>query len=147
MTKLYRAYTVRENYKGRDSVIVDWFCSERKEPVTAYGELIENYGDLDEKERERAEKLIDHFLTGQEVDGLQRYMRKYFGFEVKSREVEIPFKNGRKIYNFSEPSDPSHEGEYFDLAKNEDYDLDVPIKGFVDLSEPPNLISYIKPGE
>jgi len=143
MTRLFRAYTVRENYKGRDTVIVDWFCSKRETPAVEYENLVENYGELGEDERARAHKLIDHFLTESEIKELDRYMDGNFGFEVKSKPLNLPFKDGRKIPNFAAPPTPADEGDYFDLSSNQGYDLSVPISGFYDLSEPPNLISYM----
>lgn len=143
MVEIVRAYTVRENYKGRDSVIVDWFCRERETPVAPYEALVGNYGELSYTERERAEELVDHFLTGEEAEQLRRYMDRKFGFDVKMKTMETPFADGRKIPRFAEPPEPSAEGEYLDLSASDDYDLSVPIMGYFDLSEPPNLVSHM----
>ncbi|MGK7345833.1 MAG: hypothetical protein ACNS63_08485 [Candidatus Nitrospinota bacterium M3_3B_026] len=143
MVEIVRAYTARENYKGRDAVIVDWFCRGRETPVAPYETLIGNYDELSYTERERAEELVDHFLTAEEAEQLRRYMDRKFGFEVKVKKMETPFADGRKIPRFAEPPEPSAEGEYLDLSASDDYDLSVPIMGYFDLSEPPNLVSHM----
>ncbi len=147
MTKLYRAFVVRENYRNRDSVVIDWFCSTRHEhvghePVGLYETALEGYGDLDTKEQAQARNLIDQFLSEKEVDELKLYFRKHYGFEIKTREMEIPFSGVDKIPNFAAPAKPSDDCEYIHLDQSAGYDLSVPICGFADLSEPPNIVSY-----
>jgi len=142
MTKLYRTFTVRENYRNRDSVVIDWFCPARHEPAGLYETALDGYGGLGSQERELARKLIDHFLTKTEVDELKRYFRNNYGFDIKTREMRLPFSGVDKIPNFAAPSKPSDDGEYIHLNQNAGYDLSVPVCGFADLSEPPNIVSY-----
>ncbi len=141
MVTLYRVFSIRENYKNRDSVVVDWFCSKRAKAVAPYESLIENYHDLHQAEREEAKKRIDHFLTGAEVDELKSYMDRNYGFEVRRKEIDLPVSDGNKIPFFAGSPEPSAKGDYFHLSSNEKYDLSLPISGYYDLSEPPNLIS------
>ncbi len=141
MIKLFRAYSVRENYKNRDSVIVDWFCHEREKPAVTYEAVISNYNELDDDERIRARKLVDNFLTESEVSELKEYIESGSGFDVRVSENKIPFEDGRKIPNFTEPSSPAGEGDYFHLQNKDGYNLSVPISGFADLSEPPSIVA------
>jgi len=143
MVKLFRAFTARENYKNRDCVIVDWFCRERSEPVAHCRALVKNYHEMGEEERAEAQKRIDSFLTERELVALKEFIKNRFGFEVKSKELELPFENGGAIPNFAAPPTPESEGEYFDLHVTGEYGISVPICGFIDLSEPPNLISAL----
>ena len=143
MVQLYRVFSIRENYKNRDSVVVDWFCLKREEPVAPYESLIKNYRDMDKAEREEAQKRIDSFLTGSEVDELKSYMDRSYGFEVRKKEIDTPVGNGRKIPFFAGPSSPSDDGDYFHLNAHEGYSLSIPISGYYDLSEPPNLVSSL----
>jgi len=139
--KLFRAYTVRENYKDRDSVIVDWYCEKRAEPVAPYETLIANYDELDDDEKRRARTLVNRFLTGPEVRELAAFMMAQSGFSVHSREAPLPFADGRKIPDIAAPAAPGAEGDTLRLSQSAGYDLSVPISGFCDLSEPPNLVS------
>ncbi len=141
MVKLFRAYSIRENYKNRDVVVVDWFCHARDEQGEPYDSYITNYHELGADDLNKACRRIDSFLTEPEIVELKRYMDRKFGFEVRIDELTIPFEDGRKIPNFSSPSAPSDEGEYIDLSEHKDYNLSIPIHGYCDLSEPPNLIS------
>lgn len=141
MTKLFRAYSVRESYKNRDSVIVDWFCLSRERPVAPYGELILNYNELDDDEQARARKLADNFLTEPEIAELKDYIEAGSGFDVRTSEVKTPFTDGRKIPNFAQQPQEGVDGDYSHLSEKEGYNLTVPISGFADLSEPPNIFS------
>jgi len=141
MTRIYRAYSVRESYKNRDSVIVDWFCFSRDEPVEPYENMILNYNELDDDEQGRARKLANNFLTESEIKELKEYIEAGSGFDVRKSEVKTPFEDGRKIPDFAETARAGVKGDYVDLSKKDGYNLSVPIKGFADLSEPPNLFS------
>ncbi len=139
MVQLFRAFSVRENYKGRDSVVIYWFCHEREEPTAPYETLVKNYSALSEDERLLCKRKIDNFLTVSEIKELGVYLDSYFAQDVRSAEVSLPFESSGSIPDIS-----AHtcEGEYFYLYKNKGYPLAVPVSGFVDLSEPPNLVSY-----
>lgn len=141
MVRLYRAYTVRQNYKSRDAVIMDWYYPERAEPVAPWEELIANYGELDAEEKKNAGRKADHFLTGEEVEKLSRALMARTGFEVKTKEMETPFPDGRRIPDYTRPLLPDDECEYFHMAADMDGGPGFPVSGFCDLSEPPNLIS------
>lgn len=141
MVKLYRAYTVRQNYKSRDAVIVDWYRPERSAPVAPREGIISNYPDMNEEEKKSAGRKVDHFLTGDEVEKLSRALMARTGFEVKTKELEIPFPDGRKIPDYTRPQSPDDECEYYHMDGDEDGGPGFPVSGFCDLSEPPNLVS------
>ncbi|HEB71203.1 MAG TPA: hypothetical protein ENI77_01105 [Nitrospirae bacterium] len=141
MTRIYRAYSARENYKNRDSVIVDWFCLSREGPVAPYDELILNYNDLSGGEKARARKLADNFLTEPEIAELKEYIESGTGFDVRISEVKTPFEDGRKIPDYAETAKTDADGDYFHLSEKQGYNLTVPISGFADLGEPPNIFS------
>lgn len=141
MTKLFRVYSVRENYKDRDTVVVDWFCFKREKPAVSYEAIIANYDELNDEERSRACGLVDNYLTEDEVKELRGYIEFGSGFDIKSTEISTPFEDGRKIHDFSKPVDSELEGDYVHLSGKDGYDLSVPISGFYDLSDPPNLVS------
>lgn len=139
MVQLFRAFGVRENYKGRDSVVIYWFCHERVKSTAPYETLVENYSVLSEDERLLCERKIDNFLTAPEIKELGVYLDSYFAQDVRSAEVALPFKNSGSIPDISANA---CEGEYFHIYKNKGYPLTIPVTGFVDLSEPANLVSY-----
>ena len=142
MVQLYRAYTVRENYKNRDTVIVDWFADGRKEPVAPIEELVANAAGLTAGERAQAAERLNRLLTGAEVDSLAIYIRSTTGFEVKSKKIDLPLADGRRAPDFSGRSSPA-PGDYFPIHQAEEYNLPVAITGFADLSEPPNTFSAV----
>ena len=140
MIQLYRAYTVRENYKNRDTVIVDWFADGRREPVAPLEDLVANTAGLSAGERAQAAERLNRLLTGAEVDSLAIYIRATTGFEVKRKLMDLPLADGRKAPDFSGRSRPA-PGDYFPIHQADEYDLPLPITGFADLSEPPNTFS------
>jgi len=143
--ELFRAFTVRENYKNRDTVIVDWFCQKRQTPVAQLERLVANLADLDEAQKAEAGRKLDQLLTAQEVDELAIYIRATTGFEVKRAKVTLPLADGRKAPDFSGRAG-SAPGDQVNLPENGDYGLSIPICGFVDLSEPPNTHSMVHEG-
>lgn len=138
--ELYRAFTIRENYKNRDSVVVDWFCESRQRPVARIEDLVESLPEMDDKERAELQARLDQLLTTAEVDELARYIRATTGFEVKRTRIELPVSDAKKIPDFSGKSSVQ-EGEYFHIHESRDYNLSALITGYVDLSEPPNTVS------
>jgi len=137
---LYRAYTIRENYQGRDSVVVDWFCEHRDAPVAGLESMAGNLAELDGDEKARAQTRLDQLLTSAEIDQLAVFIRTTSGFEVKRKKIDLPLPDGRKIPDYSGRS-AGAEGEYFHIHEDSRYDLPVRITGFVDLSESPNTVS------
>ncbi|MDH5638878.1 MAG: hypothetical protein OEZ04_10325 [Nitrospinota bacterium] len=140
--ELYRAYTVRENYQDRDSVVVDWFCENREAPVAALELMVGNLAELSAEEKAEAQARLNQLLTSGETDELALYIRAATGFEVKRTKIDLPLPDGRKAPDFSGKS-VGVAGEYFHLHEDGEYNLSVPITGFVDLSEPPNTISMV----
>ena len=144
MIKLYRVYTVRENYKDRDTVIIDWFCPDRPQPAAPRENFINDYHGLNEKKRVRAGKLLDNFLILPEVEELKTYLLNNFGFEAREVEMKTPFRDADCIPDFSGTVLPgAPPGDYVHLHEAEDYDISVPVSGFYDLGEPPNLVSSV----
>jgi hypothetical protein len=138
--ELFRAFTVRENYKNRDVVIVDWFADGRRSPVAPLEEMVANLAQLSEAERAWAKERLDRLLTAREADALTQYIRTTTGFEVKRGKIELPLADGGKAPDFSGKSTPGR-GDYFPIHEAEGYTLSIPITGFADLSEPPNTVS------
>ena len=140
--ELFRAYTVRENYQNRDSVMVDWFCELRTSPVAELEALVQNLSSMSAEEQSKARRLLDQLLTATEVEELARYIRTTSGFEVKRTRIPVPIADGRKAPDFS-GRDAKMEGEYFHIHESPGYTLSIPITGFVDLSDPPNTRSAV----
>ena len=140
--ELYRAFTVRENYKDRDTVVVDWFCDQRTSPVAPLEELVEGAGAMEDERKKELQSLLDQLFTLEETERLAIFMRATSGFEVKKKKIELPIKDANKTPDFSGRSH-NIQGDYFVLEENPEYPLGMKVTGFADLSEPPNIRSMV----
>jgi hypothetical protein len=88
--KLYRAYSIVEEYDGYKNVRFDWFMKQREEPVVRYQEVLSDYMDLSGQDLKRARLYVDEFFTAGEVEQLRTYLREQHGEELVIKTVKLP---------------------------------------------------------
>ena len=96
MLKIFAPSTTLDNVNGRDLVRVDYFCTDRKQPIGPYKELIENYDKLDERQKKHAETCLDQFLNESELGQLKEHLKDE-GIELRENEATSPVLS-RHIY-------------------------------------------------
>lgn len=98
--KLYRAFSLINSSRllsGQNPetfVKVAWVCYLRDEPLIPYHDLIDNYQDLPQSDKERLWVLrrANYFLSQEEVDELKLYLEKLYSFSIEVEELEPPLK-------------------------------------------------------
>ncbi|MEN6324985.1 MAG: hypothetical protein ABFD18_02065 [Syntrophomonas sp.] len=131
MTRLFRAWSVINEYLGQDQVKFNWFVAGRSIPILPYGELIEDY-DNNQDDACYDQMLVNEFFTEAEVAELRDYLWKTHEIEVEVEEVSLPVRSGGLSYELLLISGQSR---FYMLADEQGYNLSVSVLGHYDLEE------------
>lgn len=134
MTRLFRAWSVINDYLGQDQVKFNWFVAGRSIPVLPYEELIEDY-DKDQDDACYDQMLVNEFFTEAEAAELRDYLWKSNAIEVQLEEVSLPVRSGGLSYELLLISGQSR---FYMLADEKGYNLSVSVLGHYDLEEEPS---------
>ncbi|MCU0235803.1 MAG: hypothetical protein MUC72_01805 [Acidobacteria bacterium] len=85
---LVRGFT----YEGTayEEVKVTWFVVERPAPLVPYAEAIQDYGQLNEKERAFPEEHINEQFSRQEAEALKKHLDRRPEVTTRIEAVELP---------------------------------------------------------
>lgn len=131
MVRLFRAWSMVDNFMGQEQVRLDWFVAGRSAPPASYEELIRNY-DADDENASYDEILVNELLQESEIEELQAYLSNKHQLELQWDEVTLPVKPGILSYGLLLISG---ERGFYALADEKDYDLSVSILGHYDAKE------------
>jgi hypothetical protein len=94
MTELYSVHSLVRGfaYEGTryEEVKVTWFVVERQAPLVPYAEAIQDYDQLDEKERAFPEEYINEQFSLQESEALLAYLGRRPELTTRCDAVELP---------------------------------------------------------
>lgn len=140
MVRLFRAWSVLDEFLGQDQVIFNWFVAGRPAPILPYEELIDNF-DEGQEESWYDKMLVNELLTEAEVEELREYLLDTHKVEIQVEEVMLPVQAGGLSYGLLLISG---EKGFYTLAEEEEYKLSVSILGHYELDEKnlPGLLSY-----
>ncbi len=130
--RLFSAYSLVDNYQGRDSVRFNWIYLEREAPVASYEQLIGDYKCIDERVRPYFEEYVKELFTEEEIEMLRSYLFESKGAVLQVNEEPVPAMSvfvpmpyqgmppgsGRGFYYLSENKQcelPFRAAAYFDL--------------------------------
>ena len=140
MARLFRAWSVVDNYNGQDQVMFNWFVVGRKIPVDSYEKLIDNY---DEKDDEAwcDQLLVNEFFTEAEIEELKDYLLNYHQVEVQVKKVSLPIRSGGLSYGLQLINGANG---FYTLADEDGYNLSVSVLGHFNVEEQDssNLLAY-----
>jgi hypothetical protein len=88
--KLYLPYGALQRVADARMVTFHWFCVARPEPVAPYVSLIMGYRNLTDAARERAEAMVDEFLSEDEFHQLRSYLRERHGEDLRTTLLVAP---------------------------------------------------------
>ncbi|MGE5415147.1 MAG: hypothetical protein ACM3UZ_00010 [Acidobacteriota bacterium] len=140
MLRLYRAWSVVNNFRGRDQVRFNWFCKSRKQPVGLYADLIRNY-DPASGDAEYDQMSINEYFGAAEIEQLRRYLRLKHHVELYTEEVELPAEAGLMPIGIL-PTDSLRD--YYSLDEEEGYNLTISVSAFYSLEGSPETRDYFK---
>ncbi len=145
--KLYRAWSVANNFRGYNGVKIKWYSSHSDQPVVPYESVIFNYENiasaeeiekrLEEDEgyyggysKEMAEDSIGELFTEAEVDELREYLTGDFRNTFQAKLFPLPMKEYQYPYRWHPKGGPM---DSYMLCGEDGYDLSIPIEGLYDL--------------
>lgn len=70
--KLFRAYSIEENFQNDGRYKMHWFCQGREEPIGPYKQLIQGY----ERNNINQEQAVDECFTEIEIRMLRDYLKQ-----------------------------------------------------------------------
>jgi hypothetical protein len=75
---LYYVESTAKEYHGCKDVHITWFMTSRRAaPLAPYAELIVEYGELDDEDRDQAEQWIDEMFTEEEARALLAWLNQH----------------------------------------------------------------------
>jgi hypothetical protein len=79
-------------YDGKqyEEVKINWFVLERKNPLAPYETSIQDYGQLDEKERIFPEVYVNEQFSREEAENLKKYLDRRPEVTTQIEEIELP---------------------------------------------------------
>ena len=126
--RLFRAWSIVDDLRGRDPIRMDWFVVGRNEPLAPWEELIRDYDESDENAA-YDQILANELLTEDETLQLKSYLAAEHNLDLQFEEVKLPIKSGGLSFGLLLISG---EKEFYALADEEGYPLDIAILGHYD---------------
>lgn len=128
MVRLYKAWSVVDNFMGQDQVRLDWFVVGRTVPFAPYAELIQDY---DETVEDSCfdQILVNELFTESEGEELRAYLGRSHQLDLQLEEVTLPLKSGGLSYGLLLISG---EKSFYTLADEEGYNLRLSVLGHYD---------------
>jgi hypothetical protein len=123
--RLYRAWSVADNFMGQEKTKLDWFVVGRTEPIVPYAELIQDY-DEDLEDTCFDHILVNELFTESEGEELRAYLQRQHQLDMQLVEITIPLKPGGLSYGLLLISG---EKSFYALADEEGYNLSVSVLG------------------
>jgi len=79
-------------YQGKqyEEVKITWFVVERQAPLAPYADAIQDYGQLDEKDRAFPEGYINEQFSRPEAEALKKYLERRPDAATQVEEIELP---------------------------------------------------------
>jgi hypothetical protein len=128
VVRLYKAWSVVDDFMGQDQVRLDWFIVGRTLPVAPYAELIRDYYE-DGEDACYDQILVDELFTEPEAEELKTYLAQSHQLEVQLEEVALPLKSGGLSCGLLLMSG---EKSFYALADEEGYSLSRSVLGRYD---------------
>jgi hypothetical protein len=88
--KLFSAYSLVDNYRGRDGVRLNWIYMGRKKPVVPFQALIEDHSGIDEGMRPYFEDYVKELFTEEEIRLLKDFVSNRLEINLEPKEVTLP---------------------------------------------------------
>jgi hypothetical protein len=129
VVRLYKAWSVVDNFMGQDQVRLDWFVVGRTVPLAPYAELIQDY-DEDIEDSCFDQVLVNELFTESEGEELRTYLDRSHQLDLQLEEVAVPVKPGGLSYGLLLISG---EKSFYTLADEEGYNLRLSILGHYDV--------------
>jgi hypothetical protein len=94
MNRIFAVHSLVRNfqYQGKqyEEVKINWFVLERKKPLVPYATVIQEYAQLDEKERVFPEEYVNEQFSQEEAEALKKYLDSQPTTTTHIEAIELP---------------------------------------------------------
>ena len=117
------------HYQGKyyEEVKISWFVLERKEPLVPYAAAIQDYTQLNEKERAFPEEYVNEQFSKEEAEALKTYLDRQPTTTTRIEAIELPVMvnlSGCQRLTVGSGSD------FLQLHKGKSYSLPFKVAGY-----------------
>jgi hypothetical protein len=116
-------------YDGKqyEEVKINWFVREREAPLMPYPAAIQDYNQLDEKERVFPEEYLDEQFSREEAEALKKYLDRRPDMTTLVEGIELPVAaNTRGCRRLSR----GNGSDFYILHREKAYSLPFKAEGF-----------------
>jgi hypothetical protein len=140
--KLFSAYSLVDNYCGRDGVRLNWIYMGRKKPAVPFQAAIEDYSGIDEGMRPYFEDYVNELFTEEEVLSLQDFSSRNLEVSLQLKEVKLPVPGVFIPMPFN--GIPAGEGRGFYHPREQENELPFQVCAYFDLRSCPASVCMQK---
>jgi DNA polymerase III delta prime subunit len=94
VNRIFAVHSLVRNfrYQGKqyEEVKVNWFIQEREKPLLPFAEAIQDYGQLNEKERVFPEEYLNEQFSREEAEALEKYLDRQPTTTTRIEAIELP---------------------------------------------------------
>ena len=142
MNRIFAVHSLVQkfHYQGKyyEEVKISWFVLERKIPLVPYAEAIQDYAQLNEKERAFPEEYINEQFNREEADALKKYLDRQPTTTTRIEALELPvMANASGCQRLAAGSDC----DFLPLHKGKSYSLPFKVTGYFSVRFAEPLVS------
>jgi hypothetical protein len=131
VNRIFAVYSLVRNfsYQGKhyEEVKVNWFVLERIKSLVPYAEAIQDYAQLDEKERVFPEEYVNEQFSQEEAESLKRYLDRQPATTTQIEAIELPvLPNVSGCRRLAAGSG----NDFLSLHKGKNYSLPFKVEGY-----------------
>ncbi|MCX6554904.1 MAG: hypothetical protein NTZ12_07825 [Candidatus Aminicenantes bacterium] len=94
MENLFTVHSLVRNFlfagNRYEEVKINWFVVDRKQSLVPFAAAIQDYGQLDEKERAFPEEYVNEQFSREEAEGLKKYLDRQPLTTTEIEAIELP---------------------------------------------------------
>lgn len=142
MDRIFAVHSLVRNFQHQgthyEEVKVSWFFLERKKPLVPYAEAIQDYAQLDEKERAFPEGYLDEMFNPEEAEALKKYLDRQPAASNRIEAIELPVM--ANVSGFQRLA-AGGDGDFLALHKGKKYSLPFKVAGYFNIRFAEPMIS------
>lgn len=139
--KLYKAYSIVDDFMDESRVKFHWFCWTRENPIGPYERLI-----IDYEPGDYSEYSINEYFTECEIEQLREYLKRVHDLRIHIEKIILPISKNVipysaigsfslcKIYENNRIESKLIE-DYYVLSNEIEYSLPFEVRGYFNLDE------------
>ena len=131
MNRIFAVHSLVRNfqYQGKryEAVKINWFVLERTKPLVQYAEAIQDYSQLDAKERAFPEEYVNEQFSLEEAEALKKYLDRQPTTTTRIEAIELPVMANVSGYKHLAAGNGN---DFLALHKGKNYPLSFKVEGY-----------------